>query len=350
MAEKAEARAVAAELVAAFEAAGARLVEADILQPADTLLDLYGEDIRARAFVTSDPLAGERMLRPDFTVPVVQMHQAGGNGAARYTYAGEVFRMQAEGSDRPVEYLQVGYERFGDDPAEADAEVFALFHGLLSPKGLVPATGDMGLLRAAVTGLSTTGHRKAALLRHLWRPRRFRALLERFRKPRAAPERAGARGASEIGLRTRADVETRFAAMAEDADTAPIAAAEAEALDALLALKEEAGQVLPRLRDLAVDLPALRPAADAFEARLAALASRGIEAELLPFEASYGRTSMEYYDGFVFGFAAPGRPDLAPVATGGRYDALTRAMGGPGASPAVGGVIRPGLLIRVTKR
>ncbi|MDC3265334.1 hypothetical protein OAU61_04555, partial [Planktomarina temperata] len=44
---------------------------ADILQPADVLLDLYGEDIRARAYVTSDPLRGEQMLRPDFTVPVV---------------------------------------------------------------------------------------------------------------------------------------------------------------------------------------------------------------------------------------------------------------------------------------
>jgi ATP phosphoribosyltransferase regulatory subunit len=52
---------------------------------------------------------------------------------------------------------------------------------------------------------------------------------------------------------------------------------------------------------------------------------------------------MEYYDGFVFGFLAPSRPDLPPVATGGRYDALT---GDPRADaiPAVGGVIRPELV------
>ncbi len=344
MAEKARARALAAELLSAFRAAGAHLVEADILQPADTLLDLYGEDIRARAFVTSDPLRGEAMLRPDFTVPVVQMHQAGGNGAARYAYAGEVFRMQAEGSDRPVEYLQVGFERFGDDPAEADAEVFALFAGILRDYGLSPATGDIGLLRAAVLGLSTSDRRKAALLRHLWRPRRFRALVERYRAPQAPPVRAGSSDSPEIGLRTREDVEARLAALAEEAALPPLATAEAEVLDALLGLKEEASQVLPQLRDLAVDLPSLRTAADAFEARLAALSARGIDAGRLPFEASYGRTSMEYYDGFVFGFYAPGRPDLPPVATGGRYDALTRAMGGSGATPAVGGVIRPGIL------
>ena len=343
--DKAAVRRMGDAFVARFEAVGAVPVEADILQPADTLLDLYGEDIRARAFVTSDPLRGEAMLRPDFTVPVVQMHQAGGNGAARYCYAGEVFRMQADGSDRPVEYLQVGYERFGGARAEADAEVFALFHGLLAPRGLVPATGDIGLLRAAVAGLSTSEKRKAALLRHLWRPWRFRSLVERYRSPREVQPLAGTPGAPEIGLRTRAEVEARLAAIAEDAGVPPLAAAEAEVLDALLSLKEEAGQALPRLRDLAVDLPALRPAADVFEARLAALDARGIDAGRLPFEASYGRTSMEYYDGFVFGFAVPGRPDLPPVATGGRYDALTRAMGGTGASPAVGAVIRPALLV-----
>ena len=65
-------RAEAEALFAAFRAAGAVPVEADILLPAETLLDLYGEDIRARAYVTSDPLRGEMLLRPDFTVPVVQ--------------------------------------------------------------------------------------------------------------------------------------------------------------------------------------------------------------------------------------------------------------------------------------
>ena len=72
MADKAAANAAAERIYAAFLAAGAAPVEADILQPAEVLLDLYGEDIRARAYVTQDPLQGEMMLRPDFTVPVVQ--------------------------------------------------------------------------------------------------------------------------------------------------------------------------------------------------------------------------------------------------------------------------------------
>ena len=105
-------RAEALRLQAGFINAGAVVLETSILQPADLLLDLYGEDIRARAYVTSDPLRGEQMLRPDFTVPVVQMHMAEGAEPARYTYAGEVFRRQQDDMARANEYFQVGYEIF----------------------------------------------------------------------------------------------------------------------------------------------------------------------------------------------------------------------------------------------
>ena len=357
MADRAAIRAEAHRLRAAFEAAGAVPVEADILQPAETLLDLYGEDIRARAYVTSDPVRGELMLRPDFTVPVVQMHMDGGADPARYTYAGEVFRKQEAGSARASEYLQVGYELFdGADPAKADAEVFALFDGILAPLGLRAATGDIGLLRAAVQGLSTTDTRKAALLRHLWRPRRFRSLLDRFCGKRPPPAgRAAVLAASDpladagpgIGLRTMDEVRDRIERLRADATEPPIGAGEAELLDELMGLRETAPNVLARLRDLMVDMPAITAAVEGFAARLGAMEERGIDVERLDFEASFGRTTMEYYDGFVFGFFAPSRPDLPPVASGGRYDALTRVLGRGRSIPAVGGVIRPGLTVEL---
>ena len=71
----------------------------------------------------------------------------------------------------------------------------------------------------------------------------------------------------------------------------------------------------------------------------------GIDPQTVEFEGSYGRTSLEYYDGFVFGFHAPARPDLPPVASGGRYDALTLRLGDGKTHPAVGGVIRPDILL-----
>src|SRR6056297_3744770 len=110
MTDRAAIRAEAARLRALFEAEGAQPVETTVLQPAELLLDLYGEDMRARAYVTSDALRGEQMLRPDFTVPVVQMHMAHGAEPACYTYSGEVFRRQEEDPERANEDYQAGFE------------------------------------------------------------------------------------------------------------------------------------------------------------------------------------------------------------------------------------------------
>jgi ATP phosphoribosyltransferase regulatory subunit len=355
MALKGAARAEADRLMAAFRAAGAVAVEADILQPAEVLLDLYGEDIRARAYVTADPLRGEMMLRPDFTVPVVQMHMSGGAEPARYCYMGEVFRKQEHLIDRKSEYFQVGYEVFDrENPALADAEVFALFAGLLAPLNLRAVTGDIAILMDAVRGLKTLDSRKAALLRHIWRPRRFTQLLDRFGGRASVPESrarllaALAKGntlttAPHIGLRSEEEIAVRLAALQEDASAPAISSEEVARLEDLLNLSAKSPAALSHLRDMARDLPAIALATDRMEARLAALATRGVDIERLDFEASHGRTTLEYYDGFVFSFHAQD-PDLPPVASGGRYDALTEVLGQGRSIPAVGGVIRPGLV------
>ncbi|WP_375254423.1 ATP phosphoribosyltransferase regulatory subunit [Yoonia sp.] len=339
-----------------FASKGGQVFKADVLQAAGTLLDLYGEDIRARAYVTSDPLHGEMVLRPDFTVPVVQMHMESRADPARYTYSGKVFRQQETDETRANEYVQVGYEVFdGQNPAAADAEVFAAIYEGLAGLPVRPASGDIGVLMAAVRGLRTTDDRKAALLRHIWRPARFRALLKRFGAGTVPPSRAAllqatdpfAGAGPDIGLRSRAEIATRIEALRADAAAPPISSEEIALIDAILSLRETAPHVLSELRDISVDMPAIGAAVEGIDARLHALAARGIDVETLEFEGSYGRTSLEYYDGFVFGFYAINRPDLPPVATGGRYDALTTQLGPGRAVPAVGGVIRPDLALEV---
>lgn len=351
-------RAEAERLFAAFQAAGALPVDCDLLLPAETLLDLYGEDIRARAYTTTDPLQGEMMLRPDFTVPVVQAHMAHGADPARYCYMGEVFRKQDHLGPRASEYLQVGFEVFDRSaPEAADAEVFALFSQMLTGLGLRAVTGDIGILMAAVRGLDTTERRRAALLRHIWRPKRFRALLDRFAGRSAmpagraqlleklaggSPEALVAAAGSFVGLRGPEEIAARAAALIEDADAAPIKAPEAALLYDLLGLQAPAKAALSHLRGITPMLPAIAPAVDRFAARLDALTERGINVETLAFEASLGRTSMEYYDGFVFSFHGPEAEP--PIASGGRYDALTAVLGQGRSIPAVGGIIRPHLV------
>ncbi|MGX9354818.1 ATP phosphoribosyltransferase regulatory subunit [Roseobacteraceae bacterium S113] len=355
MTTPADIRAEAERLTAGFEGLQARRVLTPVLQSAEVLLELYGEDIRGRAYVTSDPLRGEQMLRPDFTVPVVQMHMAEGAEPARYCYAGEVFRRQDDDPSRENEYIQVGYEVFDRaDPAAREAEVFAAIAAPLTGLPVRAVTGDIGLLKAAVAGLNTSERRKSALMRHIWRPRRFRALLERFAgQSQVPPSREALLRAADpfadagpaTGKRSQAEVAARIEALREDAALPPISGDDVAQIDALLSVRETLPHALTRLAELAERLPAIAPAVGRLEERIEALAQAGQNPATLAFEGSFGRSSMEYYDGFVFGFTSDARPDWPAIASGGRYDALTAALGQGRSIPAVGGVLRPGLLL-----
>lgn len=346
MIPKQDKQAIGQRLLAAFRQAGAAEVAPDILLPAETLLDLYGEDIRARAYVTSDPIRGEMMLRPDFTVPVVQAHMSNGAEPARYCYLGEIFRKQDMGDTRPVnprdnEYLQAGFELFSRETS-ADAEVFALFHGLLSGYGLTAVTGDMGLLLDAVRGLPLSPARQDALLHHIWRPARFQRLLARFSAPTVARDFTET-APTWSGLRDETEMQTRIARLQDDAAIAPLDPSWSERLAQLFALRGSAPESLRALHDLAADWPEIASAVARIDARFAAILALGIDPETIIFDASHGRAEMEYYDGFTFTFSA-GRAGWPPVASGGRYDAMTRVLGKGREIPAIGGIIRPGLL------
>ena len=82
-------------LLALFQRAGYGMIEPPVLQPAELFLDLSGEEMRRRMFVTLDANGAELCLRPEYTIPVCRTHLArrgpgvgadsavGGMGAAR---------------------------------------------------------------------------------------------------------------------------------------------------------------------------------------------------------------------------------------------------------------------------
>ena len=70
----------------------------------------------------------------------------------------------------------------------------------------------------------------------------------------------------------------------------------------------------------------------------------GIDVDNISFVANLTRTSLEYYDGFIFTSSIKAFPSFPPVAQGGRYNALTSILGNGANIPAVGGIIRPELL------
>ncbi|MEM6680292.1 MAG: ATP phosphoribosyltransferase regulatory subunit, partial [Pseudomonadota bacterium] len=371
----AEIDALLATLGRAHAAAGYRPVSPPHLFPAEVLLALYGEDVRGRAFLFPGGSGGgsggeELCLRPDFTVPVAIAHGAAGWGrAARYAYHGPVFRRPPEGSGRPIEYLQAGIENIGAaDPAAAEAQVLALtLSGLEAIDAGASAlmTGDLGIVFALLDALEMPAQRRARLKRHIWRPSRFASLLEEAtygaadgagKTPGAAlpaglaeASRAGTEALEAfltssgdiLGLRGIDEMTARVAALEAAAADPPMPPEHARLIDAVFAIRGEAGEALVALRRLAAEAEVdITGALDAFERRLDAFNRAGLDGETLPFDASFGRT-LEYYDGFVFEVTARGRPELPPLAGGGRYDSLTLRLGAERPVPAVGAMIRP---------
>ena len=346
-----------------FAEAGHAPVAVPHLFLGETLLDLYGEDLRARAFLFHDAERhNELALRPDFTVPVALAHGAEGwERQAAYGYQGPVFRRQEPGLGRPVEYLQAGVERFGDpDPVAADAGVFALLRRGLVALGVTPeaTVGDLSIPFALLDALEMPAARRSALRRHFWRPARFQALVARACRPpapsnarkvlaaaaqgptpgdsvtqlmKAAGEPVGARGADEVIARARR--------LAAEAAEPPMPEADARLIAEVLAVKGPAPEAAGRLRRIA-GATGIGQAIDRFEARLAALEAEGVDPGALAFDAAFGR-NLEYYDGFVFEMRAPGGAVHPPLAGGGRYDAMTVRLGAGARVPAVGGIIRP---------
>ncbi len=109
-----------------FSDAGYAFVEPPIVHPASVFVELAGEDLRRRLFLTSAADGTELALRPDYTIPVCLHHLATGAAKRRadYAYLGPVFRQRR---DEAGEFLQAGIESLGrTDRVAADADALKL--------------------------------------------------------------------------------------------------------------------------------------------------------------------------------------------------------------------------------
>jgi len=341
-------------LIDRFEAAGFARVDLPVLQPAEPFLDVMGEELRQRMFLTLDAAGRELCLRPDFTIPTALLHLAGGEAgrAAAYSYAGPVFRHGANGG----EVAQIGVESFGrPDRLAAETEVLGLALEAATALGLrTPEIrlGDRALVEAAVNAVDAP----ASLRRRIKREIAFGGSLDCLADNTkvdaehaglfAALEAAGpetARGVIEdvlslagiatVGGRTPAEIAERFIERSA-ARSAVVSPAQRQALKTFLAIDAPAPEASAHVRALLGG----SEAADAFDRRIAAFAAAGLPVDAMRFSAGAGQ-GFDYYDGLVFELSRPG--DGEPLGGGGRYDGLLKALGAKQPAPGVGFALWP---------
>jgi ATP phosphoribosyltransferase regulatory subunit len=348
-------------LIGAYLRAGYARIDPPLLQPAEPFLDLSGEDIRRRMFLTADPQGREMCLRPDLTIPVSRAYlQSGAAGKpAGFCYLGAVFRHRPGAS---AEFLQLGIESFGRrDKAAADAEMLALGleataqYGLIGPEIRI---GDVGLFSAFIAALDLAPAWKRRLIKDFNRksslkhdlnqltlaaadnPPEYQGVLAALAgsDPKAAhalvTDLLSIAGIATVGGRSVAEIADRFLEQATLNAPARLPQETRALIERFLSVAGDPDDTAAKLRALTADAKiSLGPALDLFEARTGFLAARGLDVRAVKFATSFGR-GFDYYTGFVFELhnAAANNPLVA----GGRYDGLLTRLGAPEAIPAVG--------------
>jgi ATP phosphoribosyltransferase regulatory subunit len=351
----------AQQLVASYVRAGYTPIEPPVVQPAEPFLDLSGEDIRRRMFLTSDPHGRELCLRPDLTIPVSRayLQSPAAGKAAAFCYLGAVFRHR-EGL--AAEFLQAGIESFArQDKAAADAEMLALgleattLYGLAAPDIRV---GDVGLFSAFVAALDLAPAWKRRLVKDFNRkwslahdldqlalaaasgPPEYQGVLAALAgsDPKAAhhlvTDLLSIAGIEAVGGRSVAEIAERFLEQAALGAGTRLPRETRALIERFLAVRGDPDEAAGELRALAADAKlSLGAALDLFETRTGFLAARGIDVRAIHFSTAFGR-GFDYYTGFVF--ELHDARTKGPLIAGGRYDGLLSRLGAREPIPAVG--------------
>ena len=344
-------------LIRLFGRHGCVRVDTPVLQPAEIFLDLSGEDIRRRLYLTQDGEGGEFCLRPEWTIPVCRQHLAAGQPAGEYSYLGPVFRQRR---GEAGEFIQAGFESLGrpdTGPADADALGLALEGlGLFPDRAFEVRVGDMGLTGALLDALELSGGARRRLGRALAARHGLDRLLDSdSRPPRSdhagllaaiegqAPMAARAfvedvisiAGIVRVGGRSATEIAERFLSRAENRSGA-ISERARDVLRRYFRIKGDVDEAASAIRVLASDAGLeLSGAVDALEERTGFMAALGLDVGKLRFAADFAR-NLDYYTGFIFEVRQPSSGPGRYAAAGGRYDGLLQHLGASGPVPAIG--------------
>jgi ATP phosphoribosyltransferase regulatory subunit len=351
-------------LLLSFAQAGYQQAEPGILQPAEPFLDLSGEDIRKRMYLTTAPGGAELCLRPDLTIPVSRDYLASAQAglAAGFCYLGPVFRHRSDGS---AEFIQAGIESFGRaDRAAADAEMLALGLEATAGYGLAKPdirTGDVALFAALIAGLDLAPAWKRRLVKDFNRKTNLAQDLDRLMLGgnNARPEYQGVlaalagsdpkgahalvtdllsiAGINAVGGRSVGEIADRFLEQSALGVSTKLPRDVRGLIERFLSIGGDPDEAAAELRKLAADAnmaEAMTPSLDLFESRNGFLAARDIDPKRVRFSTGFGR-GLDYYTGFVFELTDPSRTG-DPLVAGGRYDGLLTRLGATEPIAAVG--------------
>ena len=352
---------------------GYQMLETPVLEPTELFMRKSGGELASQLYSFIDAGSNSVSLRPEFTSPIMRHYLENKSSIslpARWQYSGPVFRFDASHPDASGQFTQVGGELIGSSDIEADIELLKLavavptklgldcwslrladldiLNSLLDPMGIsdrarsfiiqsmpklsegrsvVPNLLQEGLLIHLVCGTNGSSDPEDAALRqaiHGLNDTQARSVLLGLLQWNSA---------DQLGQRTPEDVVERLLRKIQGNDSEEKLRQGLELASDLASIKGSPEQALEAVKKTLASAGANQDASDRF-AKVMDLMVGDPDAKsqiVLDFGLVHG---LAYYNGVIFEVSHPKWAGI--IGGGGRYDTLSRALGGSDAVPALG--------------
>ena len=357
---------------------GYRQLETPVLEPTELFLRKSGGELASQLYSFTDAGSNSVSLRPEFTSPIMRHYlenAANISLPARWQYCGPVFRFDVSHPEASSQFTQVGGELIGSSEIAADVELLNLAVAVPSQLGLdgwVLQLADLDILDSLLEPVGVSERARSFIIQSMPRLREGRSavpgLLEEGRRlhlvggsngsvasgdvdSEDAALRQAVQGlndtqarsvllgllqwnsADQLGQRTPEDVVERLLQKIRGTDNEEKLRQGLELASDLAVIKGEPGPALQTVKKTLASAGANQDAVDRLS-EVISLMSHGPDIKgqvVLDFSLVRG---LAYYNGVIFEVSHPGWPGT--LGGGGRYDTLSRALGGGDAVPALG--------------
>ena len=371
---------------------GYRLLETPVLEPTELFLRKSGGELASQLYSFTDAGSNPVSLRPEFTSPIMRHYLENAASItlpARWQYCGPVFRFDVSHPEASGQFTQVGGEFIGSSDVAADVELLDLATAVPASLGLEGWSlqlADLDVLDSLLDPVGVSERARSFIIQSMPLLREGRSavpkLLEEGRNQHLVgsaygttapgggdPEDAALRqavqdlddtqarsvllgllqwnSADQLGQRTPEDVVERLLRKIRGTDSEEKLRRGLELASDLAVIQGKPEAVLDAVRKTLASAGADSVAADRLS-EVIGLMTNGPETKgqvVLDFGLVRG---LAYYNGVIFEVSHPNWPGT--LGGGGRYDTLSKALGGDAAVPALGFAYNLDALIAIGAR
>jgi len=366
---------------------GYRLLETPILEPTELFLRKSGGELASQLYSFTDAGSNSVSLRPEFTSPIMRHYLENASDIslpARWQYCGPVFRFDVSHPEASRQFTQVGGELIGSPDIAADVELLNLAVAVPTQLGLDGWSlqlANLDILDSLLDPVGVSERARSFIIQSMPRLKEGRSVVPGFLNegrhlhlvggangymdPEDAALHQAVRGlddnqarsvllgllqwnsADQLGQRTPEDVVERLLRKIRGTDSEDKLRQGLELASDLVAINGEPEQALESVRITLASAGANQDAADRLS-EVIGLLPNGPDTKgriVLDFGLVRG---LAYYNGVIFEVSHPAWPGA--LGGGGRYDTLSRALGGGDAVPALGFAYNLDALIAIGAR